>query len=381
MTNILTSDILIADLITPLSGNGKLESLVKKYDLKAGGKAALTDEQFEEFSQAVQGYPVTMLPGGSSSNVLATLSKLFGKDNVNVKFIGVVGDDVYSKGIKSSLKEAGIKLLPDSNTYKNFSPQTAVSYVILLPNGERTIATHTGNAKSILKPDIITDELVKNTDAMLVQGSLWQKLDPNFADKLLDMRWKHNKELWLALPTHAKFGEEKAEQFQWLVTSANVVLGNDEELARIYHTSPDEALVKLQQVFKEHNVLEREGRSGGKKPVGFITRGKKGSVVVTEDGIKEILPYPIKVEEIKNTLGAGDTAFAGFAAGYIKALPNETSAKIAMALASEKLRYNGPRLENPRESLRKASRELSDELIGIGKRNDEPTLVGGGRYR
>lgn len=381
MTNILTSDILVSDLDTPLAGNDQLKSLVEKYNLKLGGKLILSDEQFAEFSQAVQGHPITMFPGGSSANMVTTLSKLLGKDNVDVQFMGVVGDDDYSKIIKSSLDEAGIKRLPNMANYKDPSPQTAVSYIIHFPDGENTTVTHLGNASSILKPDIITDELFKNTDVLLVQGSLWQKFDSSFSDKLLDMRWKNNKELWLTLPTNAKFGEENAGRFQYLLSSANMVLGNGNELSRIYHTDPNkpvDALEKLQKVFQD-DVLVREGRSNDKEQVAFITLSEKGAAIVTKNDIKYV-PIHTKIDKIESLSGAGDTSFAGFAAGYIKGLPNETSAKIAMALASEKLRYNGPRLENPRESLRKASRELSDELIGIGKRSDEPTLAGG-HYR
>ncbi len=376
MTRILTSDILISDLNTPLSGNPQLKSLVEKYNLTPGGKLALTDEQFAEFSKAVQGHPITMFPGGSSANTVVTLSKLLGKDKVDVQFVGVVGDGVYSKIIKSSLDEVGIKLLPDKDDYKGFSPQTAVSYIIHLPDGENTTVTHLGNAKSILKPDIITDEMVKNTDVLLVQGSLWQKMDWNFADRLLDMRWKNNKELWLALPTNAKFGNDNAKHFQYLITSSNVVLGNDKELARIYQTTPDEALKHLQQAFKEHKVLEREGRNRNRKPVGFITRSEKGAAIVTEDGIEYIPPHA-KIDKIESLSGAGDTSFAGFAAGYIQGLPDKTSAQIAMALASEKLRHNGPRLDNPRESLRKASPHLATEVLGAGKSSGELAHSGG----
>ena len=56
---------------------------------------------------------------------------------------------------------------------------------------------------------------------------------------------------------------------------------------------------------------------------------------------------------------AGDTAFAGFAAGYLKKLPPETCAKIAVALAGEKLKVDGARLADPKAALQSAAPELA----------------------
>lgn len=387
MTRILSSDILIADVITPLEGNKKLEELVRKYDLKPGGKTALTKEQFDEFSRAVRGHPIHIEPGGSSANTLTTLGKLF-RDEVDISFLGVVGADMYSNMIKESLDEAGIKLHPKTLP-SDPAPESAVSYVIVFPDGQRTIATYPGNAKSILKPDYITPDMVSNSDALFVQGSLWQKMQDTppvmggyqdesklgFADKLLNQRWKLGKDLWLALPTHAKFGEEKAGHFQWLIESSNLVLGNDEELSRVYHTNgnADAALHALQDTFKKEMLVKKRNHpehgeipwTGKTSQVAFITRGKEGAAIVTKDDIEYVPAGAIDPKEIKNTLGAGDTSFAGFAAGYLKGLPHKTSAHIAMTLATEKLKVNGPRLADPAQSLHDASPRLASEVLPV----------------
>lgn len=368
-TKILTSDFLIIDYILSTEGNEELKQIVKEYGLESGGKRALAPEQFKKVSEVVKrimarpNNRVAIEPGGSSANVLVTMNKLLGNGKADVDFLGVVGNDSNSEIIKASLEDGGINLLPKD--YKHKDPQAAISYVITPPGGERTIITYPGNAREILKPDIITDNMVKSSDVIFVQGSLWQKLDENFADKLLDLRWNHKKQLWLALPTHAKFGEENANKFQWLVTSANLILGNIEELSRIYKTDPENpvlALDKLRKTFIDHeHVLKGHGYD--KPQVAFITLGSKGSAIVTKGGIQYISPRHINSEEIVNTLGAGDTAFAGFAAGYLKGLNNEVSAEIAMALANQKLRHNGARLDDPQAALRKASPKLASLVI------------------
>ncbi len=342
-THILSSDLLIADVITPLAGNAALETLVARYQLKPGGKQALARAEFDEFSAAIEGRPITIVPGGSSANMLTTLSKLLG-EKVAVTFLGIVGKSMYSSMIRQSLAEAHIALLPEMPA--GTSSEAAVSYIILLPGGQRTSATYPGNARDMLKPELVSDALVKESDVLLVQGSLWRKMVWEFADRLIALREKHDKELWLTLPTHTKFSDGKPGLFPQLIPLANLVLGNEEELLRIYNTGIEQALRELQKEFRKDAL---KGKRQRREQAAFITREDKGAAVVTKDDIRyiEALPPPT----IANTLGAGDTAFAGFAAGHLAGLTLEDSANIAMALACEKLKFNSARLHDPKGAI------------------------------
>lgn len=359
MKKILSSDILIIDANIKLSENPEMARLVQKYELMPGGKTALNAEQFKEFSAALADHPVTFTPGGSAANTLTTLSKLMGGE-LEANFIGVTGKSAYSQMIKEGLDEASVRLIPEE-IHGEPRPESAVSFVLIYPDGQRTIATYPGNAKDLLKPNMITDELVRDSDVVFVQGSLWQKLGADFPDRLMDKRWMEGKKLWLAMPTHAKFGEEKADLFQWLIPSADVILSNEEELARIYKTTPDQALQKLQDTFRAHRASDRLEKIG-QLQVGFITRGEKGAAVVTREKIHLIDPVAINPKDIKNTVGAGDTAFAGFLMGQLRGLPHEISAQIAMTLAAEKLKINQARLPSPKQALKTAMPALYSQL-------------------
>jgi len=333
MTRILSSDILIADVITRLDGNRKLQELVEKYDLKPGGKTAINLAQFDEFSRAVAGFPVTITPGGSSANTLVTLKKLM-DSAVDVDFLGVVDHDISGTMIKDSLDEVGITLHP----WPSPPAQTATSYVILLKDGQRTIATYPGNARDVLMPEMITETLVERADIIFLQGSLWTKMGASYADRMLDLALRMHKQIWLALPTYSLPSGEHTDIFRDAIACAQLVLGNEEELARIYHTAPEAALAQLQSTLKEQ--------------VGFITRGDKGAALVSRQGIERFAPPPL-AHAVVNTLGAGDTAFAGFMAGTLKKFPPQKSAELAIALASAKLKVNHARLADPKAALQK----------------------------
>lgn len=446
---ILTSDLLIADVISPLEGNGALRKLVEEYQrhgkVKPDSKLAIDHEAFERFAKAVPIDQCETMPGGSSANTMVTLKKTL-PDDVDVTFLGVVGNDrnprSLDSNIRNSLVDAGITLIdPPANGVK---PQAATSFVIKFDprvdgpenDGKRAIATYPGNAKDLLRSSMITPELMAEHDAVFVQGSLWQKLHESprvegghapeehlgFADKLLKLRWEQGKELWLSMPTTADFSKdtsgewthaEKAIHFRNLIKSANVILSNGEEMARVYtdeherreisdimekrrindadlktqgvaklvesgKLTPEEvakfdfpnrsvvidtAIRRLRDSLKDRLLEKERDRNhwkGSTEQVAFVTCGKEPGLVVTADMVSQVNAAPVPDNERKFNLGAGDTTFAGILTAHVKKVPPrlpvrpyERHMEIGMALAEAKLRQEKPsaRVENPRQAL------------------------------
>ena len=360
MLHILSGDIQIADRMVRIPTDGELRSfeLHKRAKLQAlvalldetlagqgarrGQKAKISPEQFAEFSIATSGLEGKTEPGGSSANTLATLSKLL-PGKIAVDMFGVVGVDENSHRIRGALTEAGITLLP--KTYQPGQiPEAATSFVFQEGGGRRTIVTYPGNARDILVAEMITPELVRKNDVVFVQGSLWEKLDESFPDALL----KGAKQIWLALPTHANFRDDMTPgDYRRRIPAANVVLGNDEELMRIYETPHvDEAIAALQ----------------ASSSLAFITCGKEGAVVVTPELISKIAPPDVSHLPQLYSVGAGDNAYAGFLAGYIAGLSPEESAQLGMQVAGAKEAFDAPRMRDPRAEVQAFS-ELGRRLL------------------
>lgn len=339
MTVILSSDILIADVIVDLEGNRELQALAGQYGLKPGSKTAISEAQFKAFA-AVAGEPIAVAPGGSSANVLVTLNKLCDL-RLAIHFIGVAGNDAPGLMIRRSLEEAHIRLAPETLP-PGVVARAATSYVLRLPDGNRIIATYPGNAGDILSPAMITEAAVQASDILFLQGSLWRKMGEAYAGRLLELAKRHRKEIWFALPTYAGLSGEQAELFRRLLADANLVFGNAEELATVFAAPPETALHQLQEILRKKGALA------------FITRAEQGAAVVSPSVIEYIPLAPAQPERIVGTLGAGDTAFAGFAFGRLRGFPAKDCAEIAMALAAEKLKVQSSRLADPKASLCKS---------------------------
>lgn len=394
--NILSADIQIVDRMVDITTKNldylrdnnpdqynKIQSLIELMDqtlseqeVSRGQKAKIDFSQFKAFSTATSGIEGSTAPGGSSGNTLYTLSKLLNTNPqnkaINVTMFGIVGDDVNSQRIISSLESADIQLIPPRDQINN--PQAATSFVFKHDGGSRTTITYPGNARDFLKPHLIADELIHNSDILFVQGSLWEKLDEAFPDRLLERRYHEDgskvKELWLALPTHAKYRDNMPpKRYRALIPSADVVLSNDEELMRVYETkSLDDALRQLQEAIQERdNVLARENKAPHKTPaVAFVTCGKEGAMVVTPTEMIHIDPPDISQYDGKIfSVGAGDNAYAGFLAGHVAGLKPEKSAKLGMQTAGAKLGVDGARMADPRTQVTEfsfAGKKLLEEL-------------------
>jgi len=342
MIRILSGDLLMADIIVPLEDNPLLVPFIEEYRLVPGGKMALADAGLQAFMDAIEGHAVHVVPGGSSANMLTTLCRLL-RGQVQARFLGVAGQGPYSGLIAGSLAEAGVTLAPQDS-----SGRAAVSFVIVFPSGQCTIATHPGNARELLTAEMITPEMMQESDIVLAQGSLWHKLDGAFPDRLVQLAKIFGRALWLTLPTQTPLTQEAAAHFKEMLPQADLVFGNEAELLRLFPGTMEAAMAALQQYL-----------AGA---TGFITLGKEGAVIVTAHTTEHVPPEGIDAGDIVNTLGAGDTSYAGFAAGFLKGLSAPDSAHIAMALAAEKLRINQPRLPDPMKSLCVAVPELAVKL-------------------
>lgn len=341
MHRVLSCDLLICDVLVPLQQQPALAVLMERYNrehpdhaMRPGSKSPLSYEQFESFREAA-GDGCEHYAGGSAANTLTTLKKLCAGE-LAVTFIGATGDDYYGRIIHASLDGSDFTLVPHARPVAG--AHSAVSLVMTYRSGERAIATYPGTAHLDIAPEIITDALMESVDIVFLQGSLWQKFGEAFASSLYERALAHGKELWLALPTHSRLGQARADLFAQIIPQAAVLLGNAEELMRISRvTTLLEALSPLKEMYKK----------AAKDQVAFITCGRDGAAVVTQDGIEMVPPVPTPQEEIKNTLGAGDAAFAGFLFGTLKCLPPAASAAIAMELAAENIRHAHARIPNP----------------------------------
>ncbi len=296
----------------------------------AKGSMALIDEARAEAIYAAMG-PGIEISGGSAANTTVGVAAFGGK----AAFIGTVKDDALGAVFTHDIRAAGVGF--STPPFKN-GPSTARSYILVTPDGERTMNTYLGAAQ-LLSAAEVTEAEIAGAKVTYLEGYLW---DPqNAKDAFLKAaRIAHGAKRTVALTLSDPFCVDRyRDEFLTLVKNGTVDLlfANESELKSLYQTADfDSAVAALRDVAK----------------LAVVTRSEKGALVVTKEKIEAIDAFP--VDAVVDTTGAGDLFAAGFLHGFARALPHATSARLGALAAAEVISHLGAR---PERGLAELARE------------------------
>jgi sugar/nucleoside kinase (ribokinase family) len=305
----------------------------EKFLLQQGmnkGGMALIDEQRAEAIYNAMG-PAVEMSGGSAANTIVGVSSLGSRS----AFIGKVKDDTLGRAFSHDIRAAGVAF---STPPASGGVSTGRCYVLVTPEGERTMNTYLGAAQNLHPADIDAD-LVAGSAILYLEGYLWDPKDAKDAF-LKAARVAHEAERVVALSLSDAFCVDRWRgEFLHLMRSNTVdlIFANEAELRSLYETADfDTALAAL------------------RKDVGaaVITRSEKGCVVIGPDGTEAVPAFP--VERVVDTTGAGDLFAAGFLAGLARGADDRTCGRLGALAAGEVIGHLGAR---PETSLQDLARE------------------------
>jgi sugar/nucleoside kinase (ribokinase family) len=299
------------------------------------GAMQLIDEARAEELYGDMG-PAVIVSGGSGANTAAGVAS-FG---VKAGFIGKVKNDETGKLFAHDLRAIDVHY---DVTLAEDGPATARSFILVTPDGERTMNTYLGACQN-LTPDDVNPETVRASSIVYLEGYLW---DPPAAKEAFRKAVKiaHEAGNKVALTLSDAFCVDRyRDEFLGLMRdgSLDILFANIHELQSLYGTSDaDTALAAL----REENVL------------GAITRSAQGALIVTRGETKAVPAFP--VERVVDTTGAGDLFASGFLAGLVKNLDLADCARLGGLAAAEIISHLGAR---PQANLRDLAQQ--EGLLG-----------------
>ena len=294
------------------------------------GAMQLIDEARAEELYGDMG-PAIIVSGGSAANTAAGVAS-FG---VRAGFIGKVKKDETGPHFAHDLKAIDVHydVAPAED-----GPATARSFILVTPDGERTMNTYLGACQN-LTPDDVNPDTVRTSSIVYLEGYLW---DPPAAKEAFRKAVKiaHEAGNQVALTLSDAFCVDRyRDEFLGLMRdgSLDILFANIHELQSLYGTSDaNSALAAL----REENVL------------GVITRSAEGALVVSRDGTRAVPAFP--VERVVDTTGAGDLFAAGFLAGLTRNLDLTDCARLGGLAAAEIISHLGAR---PQANLRELAQQ------------------------
>jgi sugar/nucleoside kinase (ribokinase family) len=314
----------IVDVITRADDDFLLKHAMRK------GSMSLIDE-----ARAAQIYdamgPAVEISGGSAANTIVGAAG-FG---ARAAFIGRVKDDPLGTVFAHDIRAAGVAF---ETAPSAAGPSTGRCYVLVTPDGERTMNTFLGAAQD-LHPRDIDEALVTSAAITYLEGYLW---DPPHAKEAFRKAAEiaHAAKRLVALTLSDAFCVDRwRDEFLHLLRSGTVDLlfCNEAELHSLYQTSDfDTAITAL--------------RGDARRAV--VTRSAKGCVVI--EGAQTIEAPAFPVDRVVDTTGAGDLFASGFLFGLARGFGHEKAARLGALAAAEVISHLGAR---PEGSLRRLAQE------------------------
>jgi sugar/nucleoside kinase (ribokinase family) len=275
--------------------------------------------------------PATEMSGGSAANTIVGIASL----GAHAAYVGKVRDDQIGRLYSHDIRAAGVAF---ETTPAVGGPATGCSYILVTPDGERTMNTFLGAAQE-LTPDDIDPAQVAASSILYLEGYLW---DPKSAKdafvKASTIAHDAGRQVALTLSDSFCVDRYRGEFFDLMRNgTVDLVFANEAELHSLYQTSNfDAALSQM--------------RSDARLAV--ITRSEKGCVVVSGDGTTAVGAFPI--EKIVDTTGAGDLFAAGFLFGLVRGVGHERAGRLGALAAAEVIGHIGAR---PQVSLKELARQ------------------------
>ncbi|MBI1202131.1 MAG: adenosine kinase [Rhodopseudomonas sp.] len=283
-----------------------------------GGMALIDEARAASIYNAMG--PASESSGGSAANTIVGVASFGGR----AAFIGKVKDDELGKAFAHDIRAARVAFDVKPATD---GPSTARCYIMVTPDGERTMNTYLGAAQD-LKPSDIDEATIASAAVVYLEGYLW---DPPQAKeafvKAAEIAHKHGRKVALTLSDSFCVDRYRGEFLDLIRKgTVDIVFANEHELRSLYETA-DFAVASV--------ALQKDAR------LAVVTRSEKGCVVITPDAIDAVPAMPI--DSVVDVTGAGDLFAAGFLVGHSQGKDHRTSARLGALAAAEVIQHIGAR--------------------------------------
>lgn len=263
----------------------------------------------------------TQVSGGSVANTIANFAELGGR----AAYIGRVKADQFGEVFMHDMRSLGAELRIEPAAS---GLPTARSYIIITPDGQRTMQTYLGACTQLGVADI-SEQTVGDPAVLLLEGYVWDLPEgPALLDKAMDIAAAAGSRIALSLSDSFCVDRHREEFLEVVQERADVVLADADEAMALYRNWNFEDVARI-------------AAETGKLFV--MTRSEQGSVVVR--GGERIDQPAERVEKVIDTTGAGDAYATGFLLGLSRGAPLAECARLGTHCATHVIQRVGARID------------------------------------
>jgi sugar/nucleoside kinase (ribokinase family) len=271
--------------------------------------------------------PAVEMSGGSCANTMAALASL----GARAAYVGKVQRDQLGEVFSHDVRAAGVEF---RTRPLDQGPPTARSFILVTPDAQRTMATYLGACVE-LGPDDVEEDRVAAARITYLEGYLWDRPEAKAAClKAAELAHRHGRQVALTLSDPFCVARWRAEFADLVAHHVDIVIANEAEICGLYGTDSLDDVI---------DVVRSESR------IAALTRGAKGSVIVSGDQLHVVQAAPITA--LVDTTGAGDLYAAGLLYGLTHDLPLAACGRLGSLCAAHILGHYGARAARPLKPL------------------------------
>jgi len=255
-----------------------------------------------------EAYSVSLEPGGAG-NFLITGSRL----GMHMIAIGALGDDTFGHHVGAALLEEGV----DMALVDYPAGSTTTTVLVLNDDAGHTVMTGAYGSGQPLKFNPAWEDRILLADAVFAFGYSLREHRIQSA-VLTALEYAHAAGRPVFFDPGPEFNLVDHDTRDRALSSANVILLTEEEVAVTGATSPAELLC--------HSSIV------------VVKRGAGGSQIWGSEGTVDVAGFPV---DIRDVAGAGDCFAAAFVYGYLSCWPIQRIATFANATGAAKVKKRG----------------------------------------
>ena len=246
--------------------------------------------------------------GGAVINSAIVLDNL----GQRTSLLGCVGKDVWAEQMTRELAQTNIN---QKHVYVKPESTTGLTFIIVTPDGERTMFSYRG-ANIQLEIQDIDEDAFKDVGILHISGyALLKPPQKNAVWRAVDLAKNHN--VQICLDTGLEPAIQNPKDLRRLLGELTLCISGPQEISILLgSTSPEEAA----------DLLLSSGVQ-----LAAIKLGEKGSFVADDKGRFFCPSFPV---DAVDTTGAGDSFTAGVLYGWTHGLSLPASAVLASALGA-----------------------------------------------
>jgi sugar/nucleoside kinase (ribokinase family) len=296
------------------------DEFLDEHGLTKGAMVLIDADQAERLYAAMG--PGTEMSGGSAANTMVGVASLGGTS----AFVGRIRDDTLGRVFAHDIQASGVRY--DTAAASAGHP-TGRCLILVTPDAERTLNTFLGAASELGVADV-SETLVRGAPVTYLEGYLFDQPDAKEAFRhAAGLAHAAGRRVALSLSDTFCVERHHADFLALVEHGVDILFGNESEIRALYRVN------RLDDAFE---LVARHCE------LAALTRGARGSVVVTPEGIHEVEVHPV-AGPVVDTTGAGDQYAAGFLFALTHGSDPVTCGRVGALAASEVISHLGARPE------------------------------------